>query len=232
MKRLGEIININAGGPMIRAIIFDFDGTILETESPDYHSWREIFEEHGAELPLELWAQYIGTSIDTLDPYAHLEKCIGQQVDREHIRSRRRKRHDELVLQERVLPGVVELISEAKEAGLKIGLASSSSRDWVVGHLSRLGMLEHFEVIKTSDDVQRVKPDPELYLRAVQALNVSAEETLAIEDSVNGLLAAKRAGLHCIAVPNAMTKHLSFEGADAKYGTLLDFRLVNYMKKD
>lgn len=213
---------------MLKAINFDFDGTILETESPEYHSWREIYEEHGTELPLELWAQHIGTSSE-FDPYTHLEQKIGISIERVGIRHRRRTRHDELVLQEKILPGVLELIDEAKQAGLRIGLASSSSREWVVGHLTRLGLIDMFEVIKTSNDVQRVKPDPELYLRAIEELNVLPREALAIEDSVNGSLAAIKAGLNCIVVPNAMTRHMLFEGVNGRYGSLLEFSLGEFL---
>jgi len=205
---------------MIKAIIFDFDGTILETELPDYSSWNEIYVEHGAELPLSVWGQFIGTTAGGFDPYGYLEQVIGQTINSDEIRSRRRKRYEQLVLQEAVMPGIESLIREARMNGLKVGLATSSSRQWVEGHLTRLRLLEQFDCILTSDHVVRVKPDPELYIRALAALGVEGREAFAIEDSPNGSRAAKRAGMYCIVVPNTLTKQLAFDPVDATYDCL------------
>jgi HAD superfamily hydrolase (TIGR01509 family) len=215
----------------MKALIFDFDGTILDTEVPDFTSWKEMYEEHGAVLPLEIWGPLVGTSGDSFNPYLYLEQCIGKNVEHENIRVRRRKRYDEMVEQQTVLPGIEELLKEAKEAGLKIGLASSSSREWVVGHLTRLKLLDYFDCIRTSDDVAKVKPDPELYLSALKALGVSAGEAIAIEDSPNGAQAAKRAGIYCIVIPNEVTKYLTFNLVDDQYDTLHQVRLSSLLLK-
>lgn len=210
---------------MIRALIFDFDGLILDTELPDFLSWQEIYKEYGGCLPLSAWATCIGTSEDAFDPLDFLEAQRGQPVDREAIRSKREQRVIELVRKQPILPGVENYITDAKRLSLKLGLTSCSSRDWVTGHLSRLGLMEHFDCVRCADDVRYVKPAPELYHAVLDAFGVQAGEAIALEDSPNGILAAKRAGIFCVAVPNPLTRHLSLDQADLQLTFLADLPL-------
>jgi len=214
---------------MIRAIIFDFDGLIVDTEVPDFQSWQEIYQMYGCHLPLSTWATCIGGSVDLFNPYDYLEEQLGRPIEREKIRSKRRQRYIELVEMQPILPGVKDYIDKAKLMRLKIGLASSSSRDWVIGHLSRLGLLAHFDCIKCSDDVKHVKPNPELYSSVLNELNLRDDEGIVFEDSANGILAAKRAGLFCVAVPNPMTIHLSLDLADLQLNSLADLPLEDLL---
>ena len=200
---------------VIKALIFDFDGLILDTESPDYQAWREIYLAHGCSLPLFRWAECIG-SADTFCPYAYLEQQLGRPIDRAAIRSRRRARFAELMSGQSLLPGVERCIREARRLGLKVGLASSGTRSWVTGYLSPLGIAAFFDTIKCADDVERTKPDPAVYVATLRALQVEAGEAIALEDSPNGILAAKRAGLFCVVVPNALTQHLALGAADLR----------------
>ncbi len=209
---------------MIRSLLFDFDGLIQDTEGPAFLAWQEIYEEHGCSLPLSAWAAAIGTT-DGFDPYAYLEEQLGRSVDREALRRRFHQRETELSEAQPVLPGVMEYVAEAKRLRLKLGVASSSSREWVTGHLGRLGLLAAFEAIKCSDDVQHTKPDPELYHALLAALGLLASEAIALEDSPNGIRAAKRAGLFCVAVPNPLTRQLSLEEADLQLASLADMPL-------
>jgi len=210
---------------MIRALIFDFDGLILDTELPEFLSWQEIYKEYGSSLPLSVWAQCIGTSEDAFDPLDYLETQVGRPIDHEAIRSKREERESELVNLQRILPGVKEYIAEAKRLGLKVGLTSCSSRHRVIGHLTRLGLREQFDSIKCADDVREVKPDPELYHALLDGLGVRADEAIAFEDSLNGVLAAKRAGIFCVAVPNSLTRHLPLDQADLQLTSLADLPL-------
>src|SRR5262245_55280964 len=194
---------------MIKALIFDFDGLILDTEGPDYQAWQETYESFGCTLPLAEWAAEIGT-YGVFDPYDYLARQLGRPVDPTAIRARRRARFAELIEQQAVLPGVENYIQEARVRGMRVGIASSSPRSWVVGHLLRFGLERSFDCIKTADDVERVKPDPALYLKALDALGVQAHEALALEDSPNGALAATRAGICCVVVPNRLTQQLAF----------------------
>jgi HAD superfamily hydrolase (TIGR01509 family) len=208
----------------MQALIFDFDGLILDTETPDYQSWRLVYESYGANLPQSLWASLIGRSSAEaiFDVYGYLESQLNQPIDREAVRQQRYALLNDLIAQEVVLPGVTEYIADAKRLGMRVAVASSGTGKWVKGNLERLGLIEHFDVIKCKDDVKRGKPDPELYLAALAALDVTADAALALEDSPNGILAAKRAGILCVAVPNKMTQGLVFDQADFRVASLAE----------
>lgn len=214
---------------MIRGLIFDFDGLILDTELPDFESWQEMFVEHGAALPLAAWTPLIGTAAESFDIYDYLEQQADRPIDRADVRERRRKRYHERVMAQMILPGVEACIQEAKRRGMKVGLASASSPDWVLGHLSRLGLHVHFDTVKTAADVARVKPDPALYRAALAALGLDAHEAIALEDSPNGIAAAKAAGLFCVAIPNAMTRDLDVSAADLRLNSLAEMPLTELL---
>jgi len=193
---------------MIKALVLDFDGLILDTETPFRESWQEIYAEHGLTVTPETWASLLGSSSDPPEAYELLERHLSRSVDRKAIHARRLKRELELLETEPVMPGVRELIEEARSRGLRLAIASSSERDWVIGHLTRLGLLEYFDAVICSDDVERTKPHPDLYAKALAALGVRPDEAIAFEDSVHGVASAKSAGIFTIAVPNEVTRHL------------------------
>lgn len=216
---------------LIDALIFDFDGVIIDTETPDYETWQEVFESHGVALERSLWARFIGGGRDTFDVLQHLEDLAGTRVDREAVRQGKRERYLALIDASPLLPGVVDYIGEARRLGMKLGVASSSSVGWVTRHLSARHLLEEFDSVVGRDDVTAVKPDPELYRVAVSHLGTRAENALAIEDSANGLTAAKRAGLFCVAVANPMTEELPLDRADLRLRALSDISLTDLIER-
>lgn len=216
---------------MIRALLFDFDGLILETESPVYQSWVELFERYQAHLPLPLWVTIIGTSEQLFDPWQILEQQTHRQIDREAESIRRRQRELELVKNQPVLPGVVDILKQAHQMGLNAGVVSSSSRGWVEGHLNRLGLLHDFERLLTREDVSRTKPDPELYQKALQAFGLEPGEALVFEDSPNGIRAARAAGICVVAVPNDLTRSLPVDEADLVIASLDELPLADLLLK-
>jgi HAD superfamily hydrolase (TIGR01509 family) len=214
---------------MIRALIFDFDGLIIDTEKTAYQSWQEMYAEYHHELPMQEWAKSIGNS-DFFDPLTYLEGLVGEPIEQEEISERRRRRHMELIEESVALPGVELYLQEAKRLGLKIAMASSSPRSWVEGHLARLGLLSYFDAICTGDEVINRKPDPELFLNALRALGVTAEEAIVLEDSPNGILAANRAKIFALAVPNPITSQLPLDHADLRLGSMADMPLGDLIK--
>jgi HAD superfamily hydrolase (TIGR01509 family) len=214
---------------MIKALIFDFDGLMLDTETPEYQSWAELYQTYGCALPIEQWAKGVG-SADAFNPYEYLEAQLAGPVDRAAIRTQRRARFAELMVDQRILPGVEAYMTAAKRLGLKLGVASSSPRSWVTGHLSRFGLANHFDAIRCADDVQVTKPDPALYLAVLKALDVQSSEAIALEDSPNGILAAQRAGIFCVVVPNPLTRQLSLGFADRQINSLAEISLEQLLQ--
>jgi HAD superfamily hydrolase (TIGR01509 family) len=209
---------------LIRAIVFDFDGLILDTEEPIYQSWLEVYQAHGEDLPFERWVQTVGSTNAGFHPQHHLEERLGRSLPKE-VLDRRIRRRTEMILAQEVLPGVTRHLEEAKAMGLKVGLASSSTSDWVSGHLARLGIFDCFDCMRCRDQVANAKPEPDLYLAVLECLGVPASEALAIEDSPNGVLAAKRAGMRCVAIPNSITAGLDLGQADVLMRSLAEVTL-------
>ncbi len=197
----------------VKALVFDFDGLILDTEEPVYRSWLELYQAHGETLPFERWVEIVGSNNAAFDPRADLENRLGRALTQEEL-DRRIARRSDLVLAQAVLPGVVELADAARDRGIGLGVASSSSCEWVKGHLERLGIRDRFSCIRCRDDVAAVKPAPDLYVAALQCLGVGARDAVAIEDSPNGIAAAKAAGMWCVGVPNVITGGLDLSRAD------------------
>lgn len=216
---------------MIQALIFDFDGLILETEEPVYLSWKEIYKEYGAELSFDTWSKIIGTAEYDYSPMEELEKIVGKKLPKDELQQKRFQIEMNLVLQLSPLPGTRDYIEGAKEIGLKLGLASSSTREWVTGHLARLGLLQYFDCIKSSDDVKKTKPDPELFLKCMECLEVPPDKAVIFEDSPNGITAANQAGIFCVAVPNTLTKQLNTDHADLQLASLADMPLKELLQK-
>jgi HAD superfamily hydrolase (TIGR01509 family) len=216
---------------MIRALIFDFDGLILETEGPSYKSWEEVYQSFGIALPFSTWSTIIGTTQGEFNPRLELQKKVKGRVDWEGVELQRQTRENALIEAQSVLPGVEQYLKDARRLGLKTGLASSSSCKWVIGHLTRLGLVDYFDCICASDDVEHTKPDPELYLSVLRGLGVNAEEAIALEDSPIGIRAAKQAGLFCVAVPNPLTSQLALTQADLQLGSLAEMPLQQLLDK-
>ena len=208
----------------IEALVFDFDGLILETEGPAFDTWAEIYREHGHVLPLEQWHLSIGTDRG-FEPVDYLAALVGDGLDRVATQKRRDARKDELIAALDVMAGVREYIDDARRLGLKMAIASSASRRWVVGHIERLGIHAHWDAVLTRDDVARSKPSPDLYVAATKALDVAPEHAVALEDSPHGIAAAKDAGLRAVAVPNALTKDLDLSRADVRLSSLAEMPL-------
>jgi HAD superfamily hydrolase (TIGR01509 family) len=198
---------------MIQALIFDFDGLLVDTETPAFESWQAIYAEHGHELSLDLWQGALGTN-QGFDALAHLARLSAQPIDRPALLARRQAAKHALSAAQPLLPGVHEILSQARELGLPCAVASSSSREWVVGWLRFHGIDDQFACIRTADDVAATKPAPDLFLSAAACLGAPPERCLVLEDSPNGILAARAAGMPCVLVPGAITRQLALPDAD------------------
>jgi putative hydrolase of the HAD superfamily len=206
---------------MIKAVIFDFDGLIIDTESAWYEAYREVIERHyGIDMPIEVWGNVIGTSMDVFNPFAYLAEQTGKTLDEQLLQREAQPVFRRLMREQGLRPGVADYLQEAKRLGLSIALASSSGIGWIRPFLEQHDLVGYFDVLTTADDVARVKPDPELYVKSLERLGIAGEEAVAFEDSVNGSNAAKAAGVHCVIVPNRVTSHMAFERYDLRIASM------------
>jgi HAD superfamily hydrolase (TIGR01509 family) len=217
---------------VIKALIFDFDGLIMDTESPEVDGWKAIYAEYGQEFPLQIWIRdVVGATAANFDPAAHLAAVTGRSLDLNalHARARTHRLQEQSTLS--AMPGVSNYIKTARRLGLRLAVASSSGHAWVEGYLRQLGLFDDFDALICREDVRQVKPDPELFLTALNALKLRADETLVFEDSPNGVLAARRAGMRVVAVPNPITAHGTLEGASLLLASLAELPLEDLLKQ-
>jgi HAD superfamily hydrolase (TIGR01509 family) len=213
---------------ILDALVFDFDGLILDTETPIFEEWRATFRARGQELGLDVWQHSLGT-FGTYDPCAHLSRLTGEAFDREALREEVRARNLVRCQALPLLPGVRERAEEGRAAGMRTAVASSSTSAWVEGWLERHGIRHLFETVCARDHVERVKPAPDLFLLAATRLGVPADRCLVFEDSPNGIRAAQAAGMRCVAIPNAVTRTLPMEGADLVLASLAERSLPDIL---
>ncbi|MBM4251967.1 MAG: HAD-IA family hydrolase [Deltaproteobacteria bacterium] len=204
----------------MRAVIFDFDGLIVDTETAAFEAWSAIYREHGAELLLKDWVGCVGAADMPFDAVAHLAKLIGRPLDKTKLMAEKEARKAAVCNSLPPLPGVVERMAEAEAMGLPIAVASSSAADWVHGHLDRLGLRSLLKLTRTRGDVARGKPHPDLFISAAAGLGVDPSSCVVFEDSANGLRAAKSAGARCFIVPNRITAGSDFAAADGIFASL------------
>jgi len=219
---------------MKKALIFDFDGLILDTETPEFHVWQDIYREHGFELPAEKWASIVGGSgLSDFDAAKNLSILTQGQLDPASLSDRFHLQSGELIHTLGPLPGVVDYLTEAKRLKLKLAIASSSTRAWVEPHARRIGVYHFFDHVVTREDVGpgRTKPNPDLFLTALDRLGVSKEAAIVFEDSPNGVKAARQAGIFVVAVPNELTSMLSLDHADLILNSLSDMPLPVLLDK-
>jgi HAD superfamily hydrolase (TIGR01509 family) len=203
-----------------RAVLFDFDGVILDTEWAIYQAWLRTFQAHGHDLPLELYTRCIGSDFETWSPKTHLEELTGRAFDWHDLDLTRQGEIMSDLSGERVMPGILSLIENLQRWKVRLAVVSSSSHSWVDTWLEKLELIPYFETIVCRGDAPRIKPEPDLYLEAVKRLGLPPEQCLVIEDSLNGAKAARAAGLEVWVVPNRVTAGSDFSIATKVFPTI------------
>jgi HAD superfamily hydrolase (TIGR01509 family) len=212
------------------ALIFDFDGTIVDTETPEFEEWRAAFRARGHDLGLDVWQHSLGT-VGAFDPCAHLASLGAVGFDADALRQEVFTRQVARCELQPLLPGVVDRLQEGRAAGLATAVASSSPSSWVERWLKRHAIRDLFDAVCTADDVEHVKPAPDLFLLAARRLGAAPARCVVFEDSPNGLRAARAAGMPCVAIPNPLTRHLPLGEADLLLGSLADHPLSGILRR-
>jgi HAD superfamily hydrolase (TIGR01509 family) len=214
----------------LRAVILDFDGLVVDTETPIYEAWRAVYARRGQELALEVWQHALGTH-GGFDPCAHLGALLGDTLPHDDLLEEVQALNRPACLAQPLLPGVLALLQDARGLGLGTAVASSSTRAWVLGWLTRHAINECFDVLCGREDVAQVKPAPDLFLLAAERLGVPAEACVVFEDSPNGMRAARAAGMRCVAVPNALTRELVLPHPDIVVSSLAERPLADLLEQ-
>jgi HAD superfamily hydrolase (TIGR01509 family) len=216
---------------VLKALLFDFDGTVVDTESIDLRTWTEVFEAHGVAVPLDRFALRIGT-LTGPNELDELDALLEAPCDRDAVIATRRRRELELLELEQLRPGVRQYLEDARDLGLLVAIVSSSSRSWIDSNLERLGLVDVWaEVVCADGETTRCKPSPALYLEALELLGVAAGEAIAIEDSPNGIAAARAAGIFCVGFPNDVTSALDLSHANLVVESLEEVPLADLLER-
>lgn len=215
------------------AVLFDFDGTLVDTEWIIYEEVQAIFHREGQELPLTEYVKCIGSSYEAWSPQTYLEELTGKTYDWEAIREVRNQKIRTRLADQGLIKGALEALEATKNEGLLLAVVSSSTHDWVDNWLEKLHIQDYFETVTCRGDAPRIKPAPDLYLKGAERMNLSPEKCLVVEDSRNGMLAAVEAGMDVIAIPNRITTVSDFPEAAVKLQTLSHYpeALVSLLQK-
>ena len=215
---------------VIKALIFDFDGMILDTELPILRAWQQVYHGYGYDLPFEKYALTVGTDDSAFNPLEYLGKLVGDGFSTSEATEKLSQYINNYIEAGDLMPGVRDYLVVAKTIGLRIAIASSSNLEWVEAHLNRLNCETYFDAVVAAGSSYPPKPDPTVYRVAAEKLGISSVEGIAFEDSVNGVRAARAAGIFCVAVPNSVTVNMDFHEADLQIPSLLTINLKELIK--
>ncbi len=207
------------------AVVFDFDGTMLDTEWTSYVATKEVFEAHGLGFSLDYWCSLVGRT-DHPHWTQMLEEQLGEPIDREHWISEKTARSWELANELDLMPGVLELLEALRAVRVPMAVASASRRGWVTGHLKARGLLHYFSAVRELEDTARTKPHPDPYLSACELLGVAPTAAVALEDSEAGVCAAHSAGMTVVAIPGQLTGDHDYGSADVIVGSCADLTVA------
>lgn len=211
---------------MIKGIIFDFDGLLVDTEV----IWYEVFEEyfrvnHDYDFKIESYNEFVGTSGNDLLKELFAKFNLDHDIEMPAIREEFKRRSNVLDF----MPGVTELINEIKEMGLQMGIATSSPYERPNRILTRMNTKHLFDYIHGREDVEHAKPEPDLFLKALDTMGLEKHEVLIFEDSYNGYLAAKAAGIEVVVVVNEVSQYSDFGEDVETLKSMTEFSLKEYI---
>lgn len=196
----------------MKLIIYDFDGTVLNTEDAEFKAWQYVYEQYSQNLTLQIWqTRFANEGADHgFNPFLNLKYLTGQELNLETVTSIRRAKLKKLLSTLKPLPGIVESLGICRKLNIACAIASSSPRYWIEDLLNRFNLIGYFDLILSKDEIKAIKPNPDIYLEVLKRFNIKPQEAVAIEDSPIGAKAAVAAGIDCIVVPHALTEALSF----------------------
>jgi HAD superfamily hydrolase (TIGR01509 family) len=217
------------------AAVFDFDGVLLDSETPEFESHRRVYEQCGAVLTAEEWCRQIGTYVEGEEERWYFRLCerTTRSPGKAAYQTERLRVFEEMLPRE-PMRGIRELLVELADAGVPLAIASTAPSRWVLPAAERIGVRALFQAIVTGDQVERRKPAPDVYLEAARQLGVDPARAIAIEDSAPGIASARAAGMRTVVIPHRLTELHDLSGADlrvAHAGELSFARLATLVPK-
>jgi HAD superfamily hydrolase (TIGR01509 family) len=213
--------------PNPAAVVFDFDGVVIDSETPEFESHRRIYERCGVVLSVEEWCDQIGVYVEGKEErwFSALCERSPRPMDQTMYQAEKRRIFQELIPRE-PMRGVRELLAELAAADVPAAVASTSPAQWVVAAADRIGVRCLFRAIVSGDEVRRRKPAPDVYLEAARRLGVNPTRAIAIEDSAPGIAAAHAAGMKTVAIPHWLTERHDLNSADLRVAHAGELSLV------
>lgn len=211
---------------MIKAVIFDLDGVIVSTDDCHFRAWKRMADEEGIYFDREINNRLRGVSrMASLDIVLERSKREYSEREKQELAERKNEYYKELICEltpDDILPGVMDKLENLKENGIKIAIGSSSKNTPII--LKQIGLDGYFDAVSDGNNITHSKPDPEVFLKAAEMLNIPPEDCMIVEDADAGIEAGKRAGMKTLAVQGA-------KGADFSAENLEKCDLISLVRK-
>jgi pseudouridine 5'-phosphatase len=216
--------------PTIKAVVFDFDGLMFNTEEIFNLSGRELLRRRGKEMTPAVLSLMMGRKSDEAFPL--MIEALGLTEDPDALRAEERAIfHDLLWKHVAPMPGLFELLDHIEDRGLPKGVATSSRRPYIESLLGHFRLMDRFHLTLTAEDVTRGKPHPEIYLTAAERIGVEPAEMLVLEDSEMGTRSAAAAGAVAVSVPHEHSRHHDFSAAFFIAASLHDPKILRLLTR-
>ncbi len=214
--------------PVIKAVVFDFDGLMFNTEEIFNRSGQELLRRRGREMTPELLALMMGRRSDEAFPL--MIAALGLTETPAELRAEERVIFQDLLWTHVApMPGLFELLGHLEQRAIPKGVATSSRRPYIESVLKKFELVERFDLLLTSEDVVEGKPHPEIYLTAASRLGVQPAEMLVLEDSENGTLSAAAAGAVAVSIPHEHSRRHDFSTATFVAARLDDPKILRLL---
>lgn len=215
--------------PNIKAMVFDMDGTVIDSNKLDYKAWQEVFKKHDVDLGYKEYTTLLGaTSEEIIKKYIDLnDDEIDNFIEKRESLFKKFVKEEGLYAMEQI----EDLLKQIKNSGIKMALATGAQREKLNYMMEIVDLRNYFDEIVTADDVEKGKPHPETFLKAAEKFNVSPDEVIVWEDAQKGVEAAKNGNFRCVAITTTNGSKEGLEKADVTIDTYKNIKLEDILNK-